>query len=61
VKNIMPGNPAQRQPAREPQLTGIQRELDELVRLGYVRRLPGGRYTLTELGEQALKAGDDGR
>jgi hypothetical protein len=51
--------PAERQAAP----TGaLEHDLDELVRLGYVRRLPGARYTLTAKGQEALKAADnDGR
>lgn len=34
----------------------LRRELEELEELGHIRRLPGDRYELTALGEQALKA-----
>jgi DNA-binding IclR family transcriptional regulator len=39
----------------------LRRELDELVTLGFIRRLPGERYTLTAKGHQALNGASHGQ
>ena len=36
----------------------LRRDLDELVKAGLITRQPGGRYTLTPAGREALKAGE---